>query len=164
VDKDKGKTVIGPGASQKVLVSLSTKYVRSRDPYSKTVEVETNDPAEPVVRLTLRLTVKDVLLVRPDTIEFGTVRPGSKNVQEVSITNKGREPVMLTKISAFPGTVLSTSTAGGIGIDPGKTRTMQVVYRPQAPEKSFFGIIQIETNLEKLNIKTIQVKASVAGD
>lgn len=156
-------TVIEPGRTQKVVVNIPTKYIRSRDLYTKDIEVETNDKVTPIVRLTMKLKVMDVLVITPQVLNFGDVKPKSVNSREIVITNKSKEPVTLTKITAFPDTVLGVSHAGDVKLDPGKSVTVMVTYKPSAPENRFLGLFQIETTLEELKVKTVQVRASVEG-
>jgi len=158
------KTVIAPGASQKVVLTVPTKYVRSREPYHKTVEVETNDPDKPVVRITLQFTVKDILVVRPDPVAFGKVRVGSENSKPLTITNKTKDAITIRKVSVFPGHALNVSPNADVRVDPGKTVTVQVTFRPPSPDRSFLGLVQIETDRENLGVKTVQVRASVTED
>ncbi len=153
---------IEPGKSQAVKVNIPTRYIRTREPYEKNdILIETNDPDNTLVRLTMKLQVYDVLVIKPGIIHFGTVKPLSEATREVSITNKTRKPVTLTRLNTIPPTALKVSPSGGITLDPGKSVTVALTYKPAAPQKSFLGMFQIETSLEDLKVKTVQVRASV---
>ncbi|HON94213.1 MAG TPA: hypothetical protein PLP82_13185 [Deltaproteobacteria bacterium] len=159
-----GRTSIEPGKTQKVVVTVPTKYVRGRDPFTKSVEVETNDPDAAVIRLSVNLKVVDILRIDPQVVNFGTVRPRSVNTREVTITNKSNGPIMLSKVSAFPDTLLSISHNGNIMLEKGKATSITVSFKPLRKDDRFLGLLQFETNLEGLKVKTVQVRASVAGD
>lgn len=161
---ENGRYAIAPGKAQDVQVNVPTRYIRSREPYEKNdILIETNDPDTPLVRLVMRLQVVDVLVVSPTTINFGAVKPRSINTRQVTVTNKSESVVTLTKISAFPETVLTASHAGNIRIEPGKSVDLTVTYKPSVPDNRFLGLLQVETSLEELAVKTIQVRASVEG-
>ena len=161
---DDGRFVISPKTSQKLALTVPTRYIRSREPYSKTLEVETNDPDKPLVRLTMSFTVKDVLLVRPDPVDFGSVKPLSVYKRERTVVNKCDEPVTLTKVTAFPDTVLDVALKGKPRIEPSSKAVLELTYKPSMPGERFLGIVQLETSLEKIPVKNIQVRAQVSGD
>ncbi len=153
---------IEPGKSQAVKVTIPTRYIRTREPYLKNdIFVETNDPDKGLVRLAMKLQVMDVLSMTPEVINFGSVRTGSVNTREVIITNKGKDPITLTRITASPEASLKTSRQGGIKLDPGKSVAVVVTYKPVALQKRFLGLLQVETDLGYFKVKSIRVRASV---
>jgi hypothetical protein len=155
---------IDPDASQAVKVIIPTRYIRSREPYEKNdIKIETNDPDNGLVRLAMKFQVYDVLVITPDPVHLGTVKPLSEGSREVTITNRTKKPVTLTRLSTTPQTALKVSRSGGITLEPGSSVTVSLTYKPSAPQKNFLGLFQIETSMEGLPLKTVQVKASAAG-
>lgn len=147
-------------------MSVPTRYIKTREPYSKTLEVETNDPANPLIRLTLRFTIRDVLLIKPDLIELGKVKTGSVIKREVKIANKGGVPIKITKISLFPQVALKAELKdkGKDSLAPGASADLAITFEPKAPDDRFMGVVQVETDYEKIPVKNIQVKAQVVGE
>ncbi|MCK7469009.1 MAG: hypothetical protein MZU91_13360 [Desulfosudis oleivorans] len=90
--------MISPGKTQKVVVNIPTKYIKTKDLYTKNVEVETNDPDASVVKLAMRLRVVEILAITPAQVNFGKVKPGSTSRQEITILNKGKDTITLTRI------------------------------------------------------------------
>ena len=70
-----GGQEIEPGKTQKLVVNISGRAMR--DNYTKDIEVETNDPAMPVLKLTVKAEIMEVLSIVPMAIDFGTVKVGS---------------------------------------------------------------------------------------
>ncbi len=154
---------IDPGTSQAVKVSIPTRYIRSREPYEKNdIMVETNDPDNSLVRLSMKLQVYDVLVITPDPVHLGTVKPLTEGSREVTITNRTKKPVTLTRLSTIPQTSLKVSRSGGITLEPGSSVNVTLTYKPSGRQKTFLGLFQIETTMEGLPLKTVQVKASAA--
>jgi len=158
------KYSIEPGQSQAVKVTIPTRYIRTRDPYEKNdIMIETNDPDNTLIRLTMRLQVVDVLSISPYTINFGTVKARSETTREIAITNRTKDSISLTKITPAPDTVLSVSHKGGITLKPSETIKVAVTFKPSFPQKRFLGLVQVETSIENLKVKTVQARASVEG-
>ena len=116
-----GRTSIDPGKVQKVAVTIPTKYIRTKDLFMKNVEVETNDPEVAIIRLTMKLKVEEILVITPAFVSFGNVTPRSISKREVSLLNKSKDPITITRILAVPDTVLAVSPSGAVRLEPGKS-------------------------------------------
>ncbi len=166
---DEGRYMVSPGKSIKVAVSIPTRYIRTREVYSKTIEIETNAPDNPVVSLTMKLRVKEVLAVNPMQIDFRDAKPGSTYKRTITIINKGKDPVTLEKITLYPDTVLSLSHKDGRRLEgpqkleSGQALALELSFTPSPRNTRFFGTVQIETSLEDLRAKIIQVRASTGN-
>lgn len=158
---ENGSTSIEPGKTQKVAVSIPTKYIRTKDVFTKNVEIETNDPDARVIQLTMKLKVEEILAITPAFVSFGNVTPGSTNKREVTIINKGKNPFTITRILVVPDSVLAVSSPGPIKMEPGKSITCEVTYSPSLPDDRFLGTLQVETDLETIQSKIVQVRATV---
>jgi uncharacterized membrane protein len=157
-----GGQEILPGKTQKVVVSVPTRYVKGE--YSKDVEVETNDPGMPVLKLTMKMKIAEVLSIAPLDIDFGKVKVGSVNKKMIVITNKGKDPLTLSNITANPSGVLSVSQQGKVRLEPGKSVTVELRYQPSQPDDYFFGLFHVETDLENIKYKDARIRARVARD
>jgi len=157
-----GGQEIEPGKTQKLVVTLSTRFVKGD--YSKDIEVETNDPAVPVLKLTIKMKIVEVLSIVPGEITFGTVKPGSMSKRTVTITNKGKDPLTITTISVNPSNVFSVSQLGKTKLEPGKSISVEVRLQPSQHTESLFGLFHIETDQPNLQTKDARIRARVSAD
>jgi len=156
-----GGQEIEPGKTQRLVVSLSIRNVRGD--YSKTVEVATNDPETPILKLTVKMKVKEILSVVPREINFGEVKSGSVNKKTVTLENLGKVPFRIKSISANPNTVLSVEPQSNLKIDPGKSISVELKFQAGAPNNFFFGLMHIETDDEMVRSKDVRIRAKVLG-
>jgi hypothetical protein len=143
------------------VVSISTHHFR--DSLLKVIEIQTTDPETPLVSLTMKAKIIEIVSVVPKDINFGDVKPGSMNKREITITNKSKEPVTITKISANPSTILTVSQQGEVKLEPGKSSTVELRFQPSLPDEHFFGLMSVETSLENVH-KTVRITARVVKD
>lgn len=143
------------------MVTISSRYAKGD--YSKTVEVETNDQDTPVLKLTIKVKVQEVLSIEPIDINFGTVKTGSVNMRMITMANKGKEPLKITGITANPSTMLSVSHKGKLSIDPGKSISVELRFQAGSPNNFFFGTVHVETDDEKIKFKDIRIRAKILG-
>jgi hypothetical protein len=144
------------------VVNIATRYIKGD--YTKNIEVETNDPGMPILKLTMKAKIVEVLSVTPMEVNFGTVKTGSINKRTFTITNKGKEPLTITSISANPSTVLSITHQGKVKLDPGKSVSVEVLFQAGPPNDFFFGTLHVETDHETLKTKDARIRARVVGD
>ena len=157
-----GGQEIEPGKTQKLVVSISARNMRGD--YTKNIEVETNDPAMPVLKLTMNAKIVEVLSIVPMEIDFGPVKVGSINKKMITITNKGKEPITITSISANPSNVLFVSQQGKVKLDAGKSISVELRYQPTQIDKFFFGLFHVETDQENIKTKDARIRAKVVGN
>jgi hypothetical protein len=144
------------------VVNIATRYIKGD--YTKNIEVETDDPSMPVLKLTMKAKIVEILSVTPMDVNFGTVKTGSINKRTFTITNKGKEALTLTTISANPSTVLSVSHQGKVKLDPDKSISVEVRFQAGLPTDFFFGTLHIETDQEAIKTKDARIKAKVVRD
>ena len=156
-----GGQEIEPAKTQKLVVTLSIHNVKGD--YSKTVEVVTNDPETPVLKLTIKMKIKEILSVVPREINFGEVKSGSVNKRTITLENLGKVPLKITSISANPNNVLSVEPQGKVKIDPGKSISVELKFQAGAPNNFFFGLMHIETDDEMVRSKDVRIRARVLG-
>jgi len=143
------------------VVSISTRHFR--DSLLKVIEIQTTDPVTPLVSLTMKAKIIEIVSVVPKDINFGDVRPGSMYKREITITNKSKEPVAITKINAKPAMILTVSQQGEVKLAPGKSCTVELRFQPTQSDERFFGLMSVETSLENVH-KTVRIKARVMKD
>lgn len=118
----------------------------------------------PVLRLTMKVKIVEILSVTPMDFNFGTVKTGSMNKKMFTITNKGKEPLTITSISANPSTVLSVSHQGKVKLEPEKSISVEVRFQAGLPTDFFFGTLHVETDQETIKAKDARIKAKVVRD
>jgi hypothetical protein len=143
-------------------VVITTKHIKGD--YTKNIEVETNDPGTPVLKLTMKAKIVEILAVTPMDVNFGTVKTGSINKKTFTIANKGKEPLTITSISANPSTMLSVSHQGKVKLEPDKSISVEVRFQAGPPTDFFFGTFHIETDQEAVKAKDARIKAKVVGN
>ena len=85
--------LIAPGADGKVYASVDVSHFKG--PIEKYVDVETNDPVQPHLKLTIKADVKTYVDIRPmDQIRF-TVAKGTSDTKELTITPTFEKPIKL---------------------------------------------------------------------
>ena len=157
-----GGQEIEQGKTQKLVVSISARNMRGD--YTKNIEVETNDPAMPVLKLTMKAKIVEVLSIVPMEIDFGKVQVGSINKKMITITNKGKVPITITSISANPSNVLSVSQQGKMKLEPGKAMSVELLYQPTQIDNFFFSLFHVETDQENIKAKDARIRAKVVAN
>lgn len=157
-----GGQEIEPGKMQKLVVSISARNMRGD--YTKNIEVETNDPAMPVLKLTMKAKIMEVLSIVPAEIDFGIVKVGSINKKMITITSKGKEPITITSISVNSPNVLSVSQKGKVKLEPGKAMSVELRYQPTQIDNFFFSLFHVETDQENIKTKDARIRAKVVGN
>jgi hypothetical protein len=152
---------ITPGGSQKIVVNISTRYFKKS--VLKNIEVETNDPDTPLVTLTMKATIVEILSISPTTIDFGKVKVGSDARHSITITNKGKEALTITKMNVAPAPVLSVSPQGEVKIDPGRTASFEVRFQPTQVEEYFFGRVSLTASPDNME-KSVQITAKIVKE
>lgn len=159
---DKPAEPVGPGDSATITVKYSAG--RGRGPFSHTAFVESNDPAFPVVALTIAGNTKQTLELMPPRIDFGRVAAGQAARARVFVRYMGDQPfqVVSTKASnprvRVRSEVLSPEMAKASLPDVGKalTRPYDNAYTLRAefdgedlPIGKVKGVIDIVTSAKK---------------
>jgi hypothetical protein len=139
---------IAPGKTDKIRVSIPTKYLKGS--YQKDVLIETNDPEKKEIHFTIRATVQEILSITPHSIIFGRVKTGSSETREISITNNGKEPVTISQIEINPGVDITISPQGKTILQPGQTLKVTATFKPGKDLREINTLILIKTDIKKL--------------
>ena len=85
--------LVKPGSEGKVAASVDVSHFSG--PIEKSVDVETNDPSQPHIKLSIKANIKTYFDVRPmEQIRF-TVSRGSSDTKELTITPTYEKPLRL---------------------------------------------------------------------
>lgn len=145
------KKSIPPGETGKVPVSLDTKKVAGK--VRKIVEVTTNDPKRPTVRLQLAGEVVPPVQVDPPAAAFGALKEDGKQTRVLRIVNNTAKPLKLGPVK-HSGAKLVTELKT---VKPGKEYELAVTALPPFAIGSLRGVILLQTNLPEMKILFVQV-------
>jgi len=111
---------VAPGSSSQIKVVFNSSGFRGK--VSKYIYVESNDPDQPVSRLTITATVEappqPIIELMEDSWDFGLITQGERPTYTLSVRNTGEQELLLSKIRTSPhctAELLSTNS-----ILPGK--------------------------------------------
>lgn len=90
---------MAPGATGQIKTTLHT--TGRKGALKKTVSVETADPNQPVIRLSLVATVDVELDPQPMTVYFKDMQRGEQKNQKVSLKNTASYPLRVTAINTY---------------------------------------------------------------
>ncbi|MGQ9649285.1 MAG: DUF1573 domain-containing protein [Phycisphaerae bacterium] len=140
--------VIAPGGQGKVTVKLTLGKAVQPQPVSRSVQVESNDPANKVIPLTIKGKVKPRIALEPPNAVFGTVTDQTDLTRVIKVTNytEGHmklEPVPLAsnQKSVFKAEVTEA--------EPGKVAEIKITAVPPFAERNNTAVLQFTTGLEK---------------
>ena len=117
---------VAPGSSSEIKVIFNSSGFREK--VSKYIYVESNDPDQPVSRLTITATVEappqPIIELLEDSWDFGLIIQGEKPTYTVSVQNTGEQDLLLSEISTSPhctAELLSTNS-----VSPGKMGKIRI--------------------------------------
>ncbi|MGC9325126.1 MAG: choice-of-anchor D domain-containing protein [Desulfomonilia bacterium] len=157
-----GGQEVRPGESQKLAVSMSSKGYRNT--LEKHIQIQTNDPDAPQVKLSLKAKVLEVLSVSPPILNFGSVKEGLTYTKQITISNSSKTPVTITGIEGKPSQFVIVAHQPEIVLDPGKSHTLDISLSPASTRNRFHGYLSIATDLEFLPTKIIRVVARISTE
>jgi len=144
---------VEPGKSGEIEVSVKTEGVNA---LSKTINVTTNDPRQPLVTLTVKAVVQPEFAYEK-SIYFGSVPKGTEVTKEILITIPPDKPVKVLNAE-------STDQNVTVRIEPqpdsnGKKVKLVAVQKANAKDGYHFGTIIIKTT----STLTPELRISVRG-
>ena len=137
---------IAPGDTGDFPFTLSTKRMKGK--FSKPITVETNDPNNKSLRLTLSGQVQELINVSPAFVQFGRVEPDEAQTRKVMITNKSETPLELSLDSSSMSPVFKGDLAEVI---PGQQYELTVTATPPFNPNLNRFIMKLNTNLVRQN-------------
>jgi len=140
-------------------VSISTRGYTST--LRKEIKIRTNDRDAGTVALTMNARVLEILSVNPPFVNLGKMAPGTIKSREVTVLNKGKDPVSISRITARPESTIGISPETAFTLKPGEARTMEITFNSGALRGHAGGYLTLETDLEYLPKKIIRVRAQV---
>lgn len=145
---------------------------QSGNGHQATLEVQSTDPVQPMVVVTLRGAVVPAppcfLQAKPSLVNFQQVALGKSKQQTVDVTNLGSGTCWLFEAGLGPSSNLDFSLASGaillpVSLGPGGKYSMRVAYTPLQPGPAS-GILQVVHGHGLLQrLPTLQIPLSAIG-
>jgi hypothetical protein len=156
VSKAYTKEVLPGEEGQIEVIFNSTNFFGS---IHKTIYVNSNDPDEPVVNLSLKgRVVAEVAILPPRELYFGLVHKGRSSTKYILIKQGGTQELKILKVEVdLP--FITTKVIPEPGNDRKKNYKLEVTVAPDAPEGGFKGTIKIHTNIKKYSM----IKHKISG-
>lgn len=152
------RKTIEPGGSVELKTTFDSTTFGGK--VTKTITVETNDPANPNYTLTLTGVVSEVLVVVPRQLNLGQIKAGTSGVFTVTMENKGNRPVKITSVTSPMPQV--KATAGKQTIKPGESTSITMSVAPRPEDRFLSGFIIIKTDMPGKPEITVPVYGSVS--
>ncbi|NOT01383.1 MAG: redoxin family protein [Phycisphaerales bacterium] len=148
---------IAPGATGKIPISIDTTRLQSR--ITKTISVESNDPDEATMRLTVTGTVNQRVSIEPNNGgTFGRVKPNELLKRTLTLKNNTETPVELTLKNATTGAFKAELKE----IEKGKVYEMAVETVPSTYENEYNrGQFELGTNIADQAVVSVPVNVYV---
>ncbi|MDM8007777.1 MAG: DUF1573 domain-containing protein, partial [Phycisphaerae bacterium] len=137
---------IAPGAAADFLFRLNAD--RYKGDYSTTIDIETNDPANKTVKLTLSAHVQHYLEANPSFVLFDKLRPDASTQTTVVLTNKTDKELKLSTKALFPSSRVFTWEMKET--TPGKVYELLVSAKPPYPGKRNHQTLEIDLGVQGL--------------
>ena len=149
---------IPPGGQAEVTTRLS---LRGRQGLQhKTISVESNDPKQTTLVLSLEGTAIEEIRVQPNRLFFGRITADSSVTGVVEITVQGTNAVKVTKTESNTSNLMVATESS----PDGKFFRVFVSTQPPLPRGTFRGNMRIEMDHPKYPTMDIAVSAFVVGD
>jgi len=140
-------------------VGISTRgYTKT---LSKQIKIRTNDRDAGTVILTMNARILEILSVDPPFVNLGKMAPGTIQGREVTVLNKGKDPVSISRITARPESTIGISPEQAFTLKPGEARKFEITFNSGALRGHAGGYVTLDTDLEYLPKKIIRVRAQV---
>jgi hypothetical protein len=158
---------IPPEETAELVAELNPQHYGGPSP-NISAYVYTNDPRHKLTVLTISAKITPEFVVEPQTIDFGTVAKGAGSSRTVHLRQTWREPVEITKletsseaIAAFYSEVAQSDESGSGSSK--KEYEVEVRLEPDAPGGNLAGYVTLFTNVNRVPMVRIPVRAFVRG-
>jgi hypothetical protein len=150
---------IAHGKSDKIRVSIPTRYLKGN--YKRDILIQTNDPENKELNFTIQANIHEILTILPRYVDFGRVKIGLNQGQEIDITNNGKEPVTILQIEAKPAASFAVSPQGKVTLQPGQKKTLTLTFNPGKDPGEVTGSVLMKTDMKRLPEIKLSASAEV---
>jgi len=149
---------IDPGKTAELKTTFDSASFSGK--VSKTITIETNDPAKPSYTLTIKGSVTEDLVVSPRQLNLGAVKAGTSKQYEISLENGGGKPLRIVAVSTPMQQVKATALKQLL--KPGETTKITVIVSPKIDDRFLSGYLSISTDSSSKPEITVPIYGSVA--
>lgn len=133
---------VEPGRSTELKTTFDSANFSGK--ITKTITVETNDPANPTYTLTVKGVVNEELFVTPRQANLGLVRIGGTKEIVLTLENRGEQAVRIASVSSpMPQVKVSAKKNS---LRPGESTPISVKVTPRETDRFLSGFISITTD------------------
>lgn len=134
---------VEPGKSAELKTTFDSANFSGK--ISKTITVETNDPATPAYTLTVKGMVSEEFTVTPRQVNMGAVKAGGSKEFVLTVENRGERTVRL--VSVTTPMAQAKASAKKQSLRPGESTQITVSVTPRAEDRFLSGFITIATDI-----------------
>ncbi|MBT1076185.1 DUF1573 domain-containing protein [Geobacter grbiciae] len=149
---------IAPGKSADLKISFDSANFGGK--VTKTITVESNDPASPTTTLTIKGNINEELVVTPRQINLGQTKAGSSKEASVALENHGERTVKILSVTTPMPQVKATIKKHAL--KPGERTQLSVTVSPRPEDRFLSGFIIIATDIPGKPEITLPLYGSVA--
>lgn len=139
---------VKPGETGEIGVTFNPAHRTGKQ--KKTIYVNSDDPVEPVVQLTIEASVKVDLEASPDAVYFSQVKTGQSVTKEVALKNTGQETMSILSIdtdkAAISVKMSPKQTKLPVSLKPGASFTITVSTEAPKDSSRVYGRITVKTD------------------
>ncbi len=153
--------VVQPGGSGELSFKMTVKNARGR--MQKYINVPSNDPETPNVRLTVQVDHKQIFVTKPSYAVVGMVRTGNKTNLTVAVERTDGKPLALTRATSAQAMIRPSIVAG---TDAEAVQgAIAIEIEAEGAPRRFAELIKVYTkDSEPAVALTLQVSGQVVGD
>ncbi|MBD3334890.1 MAG: DUF1573 domain-containing protein [Candidatus Eisenbacteria bacterium] len=151
------ESIIPPGGRGTIEVHFDSK--RFKGTVAKTVKVMTNDPGEPESKLRVLATVKPLLNVDPERIDFGLVQLGENPARRIRIASEKGKNLQINEVDF--SRELFDSELSSVAHPDSEVYVLELRVADSPPLGAFRQEVRITTSLPDLKPVIVPVRGEV---
>lgn len=149
---------IAPGKSTELKITFDSANFGGK--VTKTITVESNDPAAPATTLTIKGTINEELVVTPRQVNLGQTKAGTSKELSVTLENLGDRTVRILSVTTPMPQVKTTLKKQTL--KPNEKTQLSLTVSPRPEDRFLSGFIVIATDIPGKPEITVPLYGSVA--
>ncbi len=149
---------IEPGKSTELKITFDSASFGGK--VTKTITVESNDPATPTTTLTIKGTINEELVVTPRQLNLGQTKVGSSKELTVALENHGERTIKILSVTTPMPQVKAINKKQTL--KPGETAQVTVTVTPRPEDRFLSGFLVVATDIPGKPEITVPLYGSVA--